>query len=113
MYIDRANWDEFLKPSFTRFVDGLICDIKLVINERVTMATLTGDCLHHCAALVSEESLQKYDLSDLDGKGIFTFLSLPLAFFSFILLILTFLISFLDQDALDDIFWKREVASSS
>ena len=38
------------------------------------VATLTGDGLHHCATLVFEKSLQKYGLSDLNEKGIITFL---------------------------------------
>ena len=86
--LDVANWDEVFMPSFSRSVDGLIRDIKPGVNETVVVATLTGDFLQHNSALVSEESLQKYSLSDLDGKG-YTYLLISFFAFRIILVLVT------------------------
>ena len=52
----------FFRPNFYRAVDGEVRDLKLGVDELAAVTTLTSDCAHHCATLISEESLQRYAL---------------------------------------------------
>ena len=95
--LEEDNWDEFFRPDFSRAVDGPVRDLKLGVDELAVVATLTGDSAHHCAILISEDSLQRYHLSGLTEQGILPFsLFLPLLMFvlCFLFLLTLYFLSF-------------------
>lgn len=57
IYMESEDWGNFFRPNFLRAIDGPVRDIKLGVDELAFVETLTGDSLHHCAQLISEESL--------------------------------------------------------
>lgn len=100
--MEGEDWPNFFRPSFSKAVDGVLWDLKLGIDEIVAVAILTGDCMHHCANLVLEESLQEHNLNDLGEQGIFPSLLLFLFIFLWLVILLTlmFLNIFMQQSAL-------------
>ena len=55
--LEEYNWEDFFRPEFSRAIDGPVQDLKLGVDELAAVATLTADCAHHCATLISEDSL--------------------------------------------------------
>jgi hypothetical protein len=71
VFLEGDNWDHFFRPNFCKAEDGPMKYLKLGVEEEAAIAILTNDNLHHCANLISEDSLQANGLSNLGPDGNF------------------------------------------